>query len=227
MIFTKNYKTAFENYISTAYAPIGATQLMGIPYIVKYTTCDGFTRYGKASHVDKVITAFSKGQAFDKTTPAKILTPGTSSPAADGELIAKGLVFGTGTTAPTENDITLETPFSDVPNFNIARYFKGRISNGTWHQKVSFVITNNGSSSVTFNEIGFCYTFATNATVATYGTTPSGSSSVYNQYLLARHVFPSAVTIAAAETIQLDLDISQQLGSSTDYPDVAEWTITY
>ena len=43
--------------------------------------------------------------------------------------------------------------------------------------------------------------------------------------MLARHVFPSNVTIAAGETIQMKFEFPQQLGSSSDYPDIAEWNI--
>ena len=102
-----------------------------------------------------------------------------------------GIVLGTGTTAPTEDDTTLESIISGGLSVTVTQ--RSGLKSGVPFVEYNLAINNTGSESVTIAEIGYIQRLY--ATAASGGT--SGSSC---PFLLDRTVLPRPVTIPAGET---------------------------
>lgn len=216
MIFTKNFK----NYLAL-------NDGLNHPnrYLVKQTTFDGFVRYAPRSNTPLAYWFSPQVNNSMHKKQQDLPSPGTSSPAScsSSSSYAGGLRLGTGTTAPTENDITLETPLSGLSySTNLERYFS--ISNGTAHHILKLTLSNIGSSAFSFREIGIFHEIVSNYP-STYDG-PSGGSSYPAHYpvLMSRHVFDSSITLAASESIELVFDYKFPV-DSTIFPDASQQVV--
>ena len=97
---------------------------------------------------------------------------------------------GSGTTAPTENDYTLETPISSGVTISLAA--------NRGDQKGTYFVTvlNSGSDAISVSEIGFFVKVSTD--------TGGGVADV----LFARGVLEETVTLAAGESKTFDVTIT-------------------
>jgi hypothetical protein len=105
-----------------------------------------------------------------------------------------GVVFGSGTTAPTENDIDLETSDTASTGAKIAASVIGAsnyIENGKYYSTVSYTIKNNTNADITIAEIGM------------YQPSTSSNDNTKKPILIDRTVLDEPVTIPAGETRQI------------------------
>lgn len=112
-----------------------------------------------------------------------------------------GVHFGTGTTAPTEDDYNLETPWADnitgvtISNSELSCRYDSE--ENSYYGYVDYTITNNSENDLTVSEIGRYFFFGTSATQA-YGEACILNSSGYRKKMLVdRVVLGTPVTIPA------------------------------
>ena len=104
-----------------------------------------------------------------------------------------GIYIGSGNTAASEDDYTLETPINSgvSATSNVSQVFDSE--NLRYIQRVELTISNSGSEDVTVNEIGY---FATQYYASAVGEDASNSSALF---LIDRTVLDNPVIIPAGE----------------------------
>ena len=131
------------------------------------------------------------------------------------------LLFGDGTTAATENDTWLES-FKSVNASLSSRYSYCSIDDGVFYIDVSFIVTNNGATDMTFQEIGFASATSGHDMSNTYGTYSDYGAGYNIGILMWRHVFDSPITIPPTESKQIVLRFIYQEDQNL-YDDVTQF----
>ena len=102
-----------------------------------------------------------------------------------------GIVLGTGTTAPTEDDTALESIISGGLSVTVTQ--RSGLKGGVPFVEYNLAINNTGSEPVTISEIGYIQRLYS-------ATVIDGTSGTYHPFLLDRTVMARPVTIPAGET---------------------------
>lgn len=105
---------------------------------------------------------------------------------------ACGIYFGTGTTAATKDDYTLEAPITSGLSFSGATKTIGQISDGVYAAIGTFDVANTSGEDITISEIG----------VVTYVNSVNNVTTVYTGYpvLMERTVLEHPITIPVGES---------------------------
>lgn len=125
------------------------------------------------------------------------------NPSEDG-LNDDGIYIGSGTTAVTINDFTLEKPIPSSSNGGLT-YNTSTVSqdtNDATTSQITFTrtFTNNSSSSVAVNEIGYFINVG----------------SMNYKLMIMRDILPSAVNVAVGKTLTINYRIKTQLNTTGD-----------
>ena len=88
---------------------------------------------------------------------------------------------GSGTTAPTEDDITLAEPLA-------LNYIEGSISATDIVKTITYVVQNDNETPVTIRELGLCFTVH-----------PNNTSALNGHYLLNRKILDTPIEVAVGE----------------------------
>lgn len=127
--------------------------------------------------------------------PNKMVTSMVES----GSGASSGVAFGTGTTAPTENDYTIESIISSGLTLSStpSKQYYFDSENDKYYVYYDFTLANNTESDISISEV--CL-FATIYPGDTKGVTPS--TSVYNNFsiLIDRTVLETPIVIPAGES---------------------------
>lgn len=134
-----------------------------------------------SSSLDKS-TAADLGSCLFGRCMALLTTTVSSASAANA-----GLYFGSGTTPPTKEDITLESLIESGLTVNSGGVFFENDDNGQYVVSANNVLTNASDAPITINEIGLISGVAS-------------SSSKYTQVLFERTVLSSPITIQPNES---------------------------
>ena len=153
-------------------------------------------------------------KAKDQTGTEKYLSmvPYSSSfsPRVEPMGINPGVYFGSGNTAPTEDDYTLENVITSGISVTLSPtsglygdYFYDAESNSEVGY-ISYTITNNGSSSVSISEIGHFCVFQTGSD---YGEDAPSSATYRKLFLIDRTVLNAPLVIAPGSSAVLRYEI--------------------
>lgn len=130
------------------------------------------------------------------------------------------VMFGTGTTAPTKNDLDLESPQNYTCSIAVERFMS--VSDGVLTVDTKLSISNNDTqNNMEFQELGLFCGIPQMQPVDYDAASATSSSNFYSLAMLARHVFDEPITIPPSERATIVLRASHRLGSSTDFPDIA------
>ncbi len=102
-----------------------------------------------------------------------------------------GIILGTGTTAPTEDDTTLENIISGGLSVTVTQ--RSGVNSGVPFVEYNLAINNTGSASVTISEVGYIQRLQA-------ATASGGTSGSYYPFLLDRTVLTRPVTVPAGGT---------------------------
>ena len=116
-----------------------------------------------------------------------------------------GFCFGTGSTAPTENDYILESQLTTGFTAVLTNTARGVDSNDKPYAEYTFTVTNTGSSTITISEIGI---ITNNAACCTSST---GTTASNNAVLIDRTLLDSAVTIAAGNSAAIKYRLTSDM----------------
>lgn len=117
-----------------------------------------------------------------------------------------GFHFGSGTTAPTENDYKMESDFTS--GISVVLNSSARSYTPKPHMTFTFTITNTGSSSVTVSEVGIV---TANIQCCTSSSATSASS---NNILIDRTLLDTPLTIAPSSTAALEYTVNCEMSFS-------------
>lgn len=125
------------------------------------------------------------------------------SSAKCAEAIAAGVHFGTGTTAPAETDINMESRITSGLSVSSSARISGTNDDGTYYYGNRCVLKNTTSEQISISEIGL---------IGKYGYY-SGVSEWTKYFLIRRDVLSSPIVIAPGEsklvTYKLNFNQSQ------------------
>lgn len=109
-----------------------------------------------------------------------------------GSSASTGVAIGSGDTAPTENDYTLETQITGI---SATQSFSTVVDaeNEKYVLRYDYTITNDTGNDITIKEIGL---FARFSTTGTKGSTPSSSNSDKKSVMIDRTLLDTPVVIA-------------------------------
>ena len=116
-----------------------------------------------------------------------------------------GFVFGTGSTAPTENDYILESQITSGITGVLTNTVRGIDTNNKPYIEFTFTVTNTGSSSISITEIGYV---TGNAYCCTSSTATSAAN---NNVLIDRTLLDGAVTIAAGNSAAIKYRLTSDM----------------
>ena len=105
-----------------------------------------------------------------------------------------GVYVGSGNTAPTENDHTLESPITNGLSATVSTSDVYDGENNRYIQRFEYTISNNGSEAVTIREIGY---FTQQYYASAVGQDASSSNALF---LIDRTVLTDEVVIPAGES---------------------------
>lgn len=109
------------------------------------------------------------------------------------------VLFGSGSTPPTENDTDVESLITGITASYSSRTNPPVLVDGEKvYRYLDYTITNNGSSSITIREV--CFYLVVLAGGSAIGDTISRQSSNYGNILFSRSLLDNPVTIAAGES---------------------------
>lgn len=114
-----------------------------------------------------------------------------------------GFHFGSGTTAPTENDYKMETDITSGVSITLSNTVRG-VNNGVLYMKFTFTITNTSSqgNTKTISEIGYV------TGVASCCTSSTGTSASNNNVLIDRTVLATPLVLAPGDSGAIDYTIT-------------------
>lgn len=124
-----------------------------------------------------------------------VLSNGKSSNSYDSRTYQyTGILLGTGTTAPTFDDIALESPLLTLDPVGTPSYTLDR-ANGLFRWVMT--VRNNTSSDISFSEVGLVI-----------ARIPSNGAVFNNYILLTRDVLQSPITVPAGEDRTISVEIN-------------------
>lgn len=110
-----------------------------------------------------------------------------------GDTSGDGIYLGSGTTTPTENDYSLETPITSGITATTTRNNMYDSENNRTFVRIAITVTNTGSSPVTISEVGKANQFDTANAIGTVVGSPRKT------VLVDHTVLENPVTIPAGE----------------------------
>lgn len=112
-----------------------------------------------------------------------------------------GFHFGSGTTAPTENDYKMQTDITSGVSIILNTSERG-IDSGVLYMAYTFTVTNNSSANITIAEMGYV---TGNASCCNSASATSASN---NNVLIDRTLLDTPLTIAPRETAAITYKIT-------------------
>lgn len=112
-----------------------------------------------------------------------------------------GFHFGSGTTAPTENDYKMQTDITSGLNIILNSSERG-VESGIPYMAFTFTLTNTSSANITISEMGYV---TGNASCCTSST---GTTATNNNVLFDRTLLDTPLTIAPSETAAITYTIT-------------------
>lgn len=120
-----------------------------------------------------------------------------------------GFHFGTGTTAPTENDYKLQTDITTNFAASMNNYYRGIDANNKPYMKFIFAVTNtSSSSSLSISEIGL---ITQNIYVC---TSSSATSATANTILIDRTLLDNVLVVSPLQTAAIEYTITCDMSFS-------------
>lgn len=118
-----------------------------------------------------------------------------------------GFSFGSGNTAPTEDDYFLESQITSGFTGVLTNAFRGVDGNGKLYMEFQFTITNTSNANITIAEMGLTSAWSC-------CTSASATSASNNNILVDRTVLDTPVTIAPNDSAALRYRITSDISFS-------------